>query len=67
MTIRGLFFDEEQITQPRQRLSDADDGGPDHLSIGRLTAYIVAWGDRMAMRVKNPQTPTRTGFHGLEH
>lgn len=47
--------------------SDADEGGPDVLSIGRLTAYLIKRGDRVAVRVKDPEASTRLEFSGIEN
>lgn len=47
--------------------TDADDGGPDKLRAGRLTAYVIARGDRLAVRVKDPEAPTRVDFKGLQY
>ncbi len=60
-------LNDEIIEQPRILLSDADEGGPDLLHIGRLTAYVIKRGDRLAVRIKDPEAPTRLGFTGLEY
>jgi len=35
--------------------------------VGRLTFYVISRGDRLGVRVKDPEGPARTGFTGLEH
>jgi uncharacterized protein (DUF1684 family) len=46
--------------------ADAD-GEPDLLRVGRLQLFVIQRGDRLAIRVKDPQSPARTGFRGLEY
>ncbi|MEN8164940.1 MAG: DUF1684 domain-containing protein [Acidobacteriota bacterium] len=55
------------VDQPEILLSDADEGGPDLLQIGRLSAYVIQRGDRLAVRVKDPEAPTRVNFSGIEN
>lgn len=57
----------EQIAEPTILLSDGDEGGPDVLNIGRLTAYVIKRGDRLAVRVKDPEASTRINFAGIEN
>lgn len=47
--------------------SDADPGGPDIMQIGRLSAYIIRRSDRFALRVKDPKSPRRLKFKGLDY
>ncbi len=62
-----VFLDGDIVDQARVLLSDADEGGPDLLQIGRLSAYLIQRGDRMAVRVKDPEAPSRVNFPGIEH
>ena len=57
----------EVINHQKILLTDADDGGPDLLQIGRLSAYVIQRGDRLAVRVKDPEAPTRVDFSGIEN
>jgi hypothetical protein len=43
------------------------DGEPTALSLGTLTFYLIARGDRLGVRVKDSESPARRGFHGLEY
>ncbi len=44
----------------------ADDADkPSKLTIGNVTIIVIHRDDRFALRVKDLQAPTRTGFHGL--
>jgi hypothetical protein len=38
----------------------------DVLALGRLKLYVIRRGDRFAIRVKDPASPVRTGFTGIE-
>lgn len=38
---------------------------PDVLALGRLTIVVIERSGRFGVRVKDPQSPTRTGFKGL--
>ena len=49
-------------------LRDADEAlhrKADRLTIGQLTLLLHSSGDRLAVRLKDPLNPLRTGFHGL--
>lgn len=41
-------------------------GNPDLLSLGRLSILLIERSGRFGVRVKDPQSPTRTGFAGLQ-
>jgi uncharacterized protein (DUF1684 family) len=43
----------------------SDDGKPSLLSTENLTLVILHRGDRFALRIKDSESPTRTGFRGL--
>lgn len=60
LTVNGM------PAEPRELASDAS-GDPDELRVGRLLFYLISRGDRIGVRVKDPEAPTRTGFAGLEH
>jgi uncharacterized protein (DUF1684 family) len=51
------------ITKATLRPDSAD--SPDVLALGRLTIVIIERSGRFGVRVKDPQSPTRTGFKGL--
>jgi uncharacterized protein len=51
---------------PMELASDAD-GRPTVLSIGRIRFYVIARAGRLAVRVKDPGSPARTRFQGLEY
>ncbi len=47
-------------------LAADDTGAPDLLRSGRVVFYLIARGDRIGVRVKDPESPTRRDFPGLE-
>jgi len=61
-----IILDGQVIDASSPLLSDADDGGPSLIHIGRLTAYVIKRGDRFAVRVKDPENPTRKEFPGIK-
>jgi uncharacterized protein (DUF1684 family) len=48
-------------------LADDAAGRPDVVNLGRLAFHVIRRGDRHAVRVKDPQSPARREFHGLEY
>ncbi len=42
------------------------DREPDDIRVGRLRLTVIQRGDRVGVRVRDPQSPVRTGFHGIE-
>ncbi len=63
----NLKVNGEIVSEPRVLLSDGDEGGPDVLNIEQLTAYLIKRGDRIAVRIKNPEAPTRANFPGIQY
>lgn len=44
----------------------SDDGPvPSKLTVGTLTIIVIHRDEQFGLRIKDPQAPTRTGFHGL--
>jgi len=62
-----ITLDGESVEETTPLLSDADEGGPSKLHIGRLTAYVIKRGDRFAVRVKDPDAPNRKKFSGIQY
>jgi uncharacterized protein (DUF1684 family) len=48
-------------------LQDDHEGKPDVLRLGRLSMHVIRRGDRLALRVKDPEAETRRMFHGIEY
>lgn len=44
--------------------SDAD-GKPDVLQAGRVRFYVIRRGNRLGLRIKDPEAPARKAFHGV--
>jgi uncharacterized protein (DUF1684 family) len=42
------------------------DGKPDVLAVGPVSLYVIERGGRLALRVKDPESPRRRSFRGLE-
>lgn len=49
-----------------QTLATDMTGTPDLMRTGRVLFYLIARGDRIGVRVKDPENPTRRDFPGLE-
>lgn len=47
-------------------LSDRD-GKPDVVTVGRVRLTVIERGGRLAVRARDPESPRRTGFRGLEY
>ena len=50
-----------------QVLATDADGHPDVLGLGRLSFYVIARGDRLGVRVKDPDAEARRGFKGIQY
>ncbi len=59
----AVTLDGQKITQ-RPLRSDAN-GAPDVLSLGRLRLFVIERGGRLAVRLRDPDTPARRAFRGL--
>ncbi len=49
------------------RLNDDSAGHPDVVRTGRITFYVIRRADRLGLRIKDPEAPTRESFKGLEY
>lgn len=61
----GLTIDGKPASA--QILADDTTGKPDVLKVGDLIFYIVRRGDRFGVRIKDPSSPVRTRFKGLDY
>lgn len=61
-----LSADGEAVRAPRPLASDAQ-GEPTELRHGSFLFYVIARGDRWAVRIKDSESPVRTSFTGLEY
>jgi uncharacterized protein (DUF1684 family) len=48
-------------------LADTDEGGPTILKFRTLSFYLIKRGDKIGVRVKDTENPTRLNFKGLEY
>jgi len=60
----GLTVNGQPATE-RILASDAA-GAPDVVRSGRALFYLISRGDRIGVRVKDPESPSRREFHGLQ-
>jgi len=60
VTLSGQRVDETVVR------SDADPGGPDILHAGRVLFYVIRRAEKTGIRIKDPASPARTGFKGLD-
>jgi uncharacterized protein (DUF1684 family) len=61
-----ITLNKEPVTG-RTTLVDDSAGSPDTLKLGRLTFSVIRRGDRSALRVKDPESPTLVNFNGLDY
>lgn len=52
--------------QNGQTIAPDDSANPTKLKIGTLTILVIHRGDKYGVRIKDSQSPTITGFHGLK-
>ncbi|HET8819330.1 MAG TPA: DUF1684 domain-containing protein, partial [Xanthomonadaceae bacterium] len=64
-----VHLDDAPITGATPLKTDAQPGGPGVLSFdgGKGQATVIERDDRLALRVRHAEAPTRTGFTGLEY
>jgi uncharacterized protein len=48
-------------------LAGDDTGEPDVVSLGRLSLFVIRRGGRVGIRMKDPESPIRKSFRGLEY
>ncbi len=59
----GILLNGKPATEARLK-TDAE-GKPDVLQAGRVKFFVIQRGDRFAVRIKDPESPTRKAFHGV--
>jgi len=63
-----IMLDEKQLPSDKPTVIRSDrEGSPSTLGLGRIRFWIVERGDRAAVRVRDPQSPQRTAFTGVEN
>ena len=65
----AVTLDGAPMAGPAPLATDADDGGPSVVGFdeGRGQATVIVRNDRLALRVRHADAPTRTGFAGLAY
>lgn len=65
----AVTLDGDPISERVDLLSDAEEGGPGVIGFddGKGEATVIVRDDRVALRVKHADAPTRTGFAGLDY
>ena len=65
----ALTLDGAPLTGATVLKTDADDGGPGKIGFddGKGVATVIRRGDRVGLRVKHADAPTRAGFQGLQY
>lgn len=61
----GIRLGDERVGE--RELKNDRSGEPDLLRLGRLTFQVIERSGRYAVRVKDPESPVRRGFRGLEY
>lgn len=61
-----LTVDDKPVTAPIELASDAQ-GEPTIVELDAISFYVIHRGDRWAVRIKDGESPVRTGFQGLEY
>jgi uncharacterized protein (DUF1684 family) len=62
----GLTANDKEVSGPTILASDAD-GSPTRLRHGSLLFYLIERRGKLAVRVKDSQSPARRDFHGLDY
>lgn len=63
-----IMLDEEQLPSDAPTIIRSDrEGEPSTLGLGRIRFWIVERGERAAVRVRDPQSPQRTSFAGMQN
>lgn len=61
---KELMVDGHPAAQEQALLAD-DADNPSKLTVGTISIIVINRDGRFALRIKDPQAPTRVGFHGL--
>jgi len=62
---KGLLVDGKSPSNPQPLTSD-DKGKPSKITLSTLLVTVIHRGDQYGLRIRDSQSPTRTGFHGLK-
>ena len=62
---KGLQVDGKPPANPQPLTAD-EKGKPSKITIATLQVTVIHRGDQFGLRIRDSQSPTRTGFHGLK-
>jgi uncharacterized protein (DUF1684 family) len=62
----GFTVDGKPVTAPVELRSDAHAAEPSVVALGTVSFFVIDRNGRLAARVKDSESPTRTGFQGIE-
>jgi uncharacterized protein len=62
-----MTVDQKPVSEPLELRSDVDENGPTIVQMGSVRFNVIKRGDRLGLRVKDAQAPTRTHFAGLDY
>ena len=62
---KGLQVDGKPPANPQPLTAD-EKGKPSRITIATLQVTVIHRGDQFGLRIRDSQSPTRTGFHGLK-
>lgn len=63
----SMTIDGKPVSGDVSLLADADEKGPTLVQMGSVRFNVIKRGDRYALRVRDAESPVRTGFKGLEY
>jgi len=63
----GLQINGAPVTAPVELRSDADPAGPTIVQKGSVRFNVIKRSDKYALRIKDANSPARTGFKGLDY
>jgi uncharacterized protein (DUF1684 family) len=61
-----MTIDAKPLAGPTELKNDADPNGPTVVQMGTVRFQVIKRGERIGLRVKDAQAPTRTHFEGLD-
>lgn len=62
-----MTIDDKPVSGAIELQSDASESGPTLVKVGTVQFNIIKRGDRLGVRVKDPESEVRTKFSGLEY
>jgi uncharacterized protein (DUF1684 family) len=63
----AMSIDGKAVTGPVELRDDTSDPGPTVVGLGSMKFQIIKRGDRLGIRVKDPESAARKNFKGLEY